>query len=169
MGMTSITRREILTLWAGLAVAGFSRARACDPAGSERISDALLRIARRLYPHPALEDAVYLDVLKPLRAEAAADPKIAAAFEKGCAELDAFAGGDWLHADTGSQIAALRSIEDSAFFEKLRNAVRVELYDHPEVWRLLGFEGSSVEHGGYIDRGFDDIDWLPGTEYVEAS
>jgi hypothetical protein len=29
------------------------------------------------------------------------------------------------------------------------------------VYRFFGFEGSSVEHGGYIDRGFDDIGWLP--------
>ena len=42
-------------------------------------------------------------------------------------------------------------------------AVRAELYYLPAVWALLGFEGSSVEFGGYVDRGFDDIDWLPRT------
>ena len=25
---------------------------------------------------------------------------------------------------------------------------------------LFGYEGESYSHGGYIDRGFNDIDWL---------
>ena len=35
------------------------------------------------------------------------------------------------------------------------------LYSDPEVWELLGYEGPSFDKGGYIDRGFDDLDWLP--------
>jgi hypothetical protein len=26
---------------------------------------------------------------------------------------------------------------------------------------MFGYEGSSVEKGGYLGRGFDDIAWLP--------
>jgi hypothetical protein len=29
------------------------------------------------------------------------------------------------------------------------------------VWPLFGYEGSSLEYGGYLERGFDDIGWLP--------
>ena len=39
-------------------------------------------------------------------------------------------------------------------------ALVVSLYNQPAVWAKLGYEGSSAEHGGYIHRGFDDIDWL---------
>ena len=28
------------------------------------------------------------------------------------------------------------------------------------VWAHIGYEGSSFERGGYLQRGFDDIDWL---------
>jgi len=28
------------------------------------------------------------------------------------------------------------------------------------VWPKFGYEGSSSERGGYINRGFDDINWL---------
>jgi hypothetical protein len=35
------------------------------------------------------------------------------------------------------------------------------LYGNPRVAAFFGWEGSSVEHGGYINRGFDDIGWLP--------
>jgi len=31
----------------------------------------------------------------------------------------------------------------------------------PALWKTLGYQGSSIEHGGYLYRGFDDIDWLP--------
>ena len=42
---------------------------------------------------------------------------------------------------------------------KIMNPV-ASLYNNPEVWPKFGYEGSSAEHGGYINRGFSDIDWL---------
>ena len=29
------------------------------------------------------------------------------------------------------------------------------------MWDLLGYEGYSSDKGGYINRGFNDLDWLP--------
>jgi hypothetical protein len=29
------------------------------------------------------------------------------------------------------------------------------------VWAALGYEGSSYDKGGYINRGFNDLNWLP--------
>lgn len=55
----------------------------------------------------------------------------------------------------------LRVAEQTAFFKKCRGDLVVSLYNQPAVWAKLGYEGSSAEHGGYIHRGFDDIDWLP--------
>jgi hypothetical protein len=26
---------------------------------------------------------------------------------------------------------------------------------------MVGYGGSAIEQGGYINRGFDEIDWLP--------
>ena len=37
----------------------------------------------------------------------------------------------------------------------------VSLYNDSEVWDLLGWEGESFSKGGYLTRGFDDLDWLP--------
>ena len=34
------------------------------------------------------------------------------------------------------------------------------LYDNKTLFPLFGYEGSSWEKGGYVNRGFDDIDWL---------
>jgi hypothetical protein len=161
--MTEIemTRRAILLLAASLAVSPitWARPRPDGPAGQQR--EALLRMARQLYPHPALADDVYTDVLESLYASAANDPVLADSLHSSLEILDAAVGGDWLAADAESQVKALKSIEKGDFFATIQNLVRLALYSHPTVWELIGYEGSAVEFGGYIDRGFDDIDWLP--------
>ncbi len=48
-----------------------------------------------------------------------------------------------------------------SFSRRLRGDLIVSLYNNKEVWPKFGYEGSSAEHGGYINRGFADIDWLP--------
>ena len=34
------------------------------------------------------------------------------------------------------------------------------LYNQKEIWPIFGYQGESFSQGGYIDRGFNDIDWL---------
>jgi len=29
------------------------------------------------------------------------------------------------------------------------------------LWQVLGYQGPSFELGGYLNRGFNDLDWLP--------
>jgi hypothetical protein len=43
----------------------------------------------------------------------------------------------------------------------------VALYNDHEVWELLGYEGPSFDQGGYLNRGFDDLDWLPDPRIEE--
>jgi hypothetical protein len=71
------------------------------------------------------------------------------------------AGGGWLGLEKEAQIAALRAIEDGAFFAAVRAGVRDRLYASPAVWAAIGYPGSSLEFGGYLNRGYGDIDWLP--------
>ena len=47
------------------------------------------------------------------------------------------------------------------FFEHVRGTTTVTLYNDKETWELLGYEGASYDEGGYINRGFNDLDWLP--------
>ncbi|HMH74595.1 MAG TPA: gluconate 2-dehydrogenase subunit 3 family protein, partial [Bradyrhizobium sp.] len=54
-----------------------------------------------------------------------------------------------------------QGIEQTDFFKKVRSDLVVSLYNQEELWPKFGYEGSSAEHGGYIKRGFNDIDWLP--------
>ena len=55
----------------------------------------------------------------------------------------------------------LKGIEGTDFFGFIRRTTVLNLYDDPAVWEVLGWEGSSFDKGGYVDRGFNDLDWLP--------
>jgi hypothetical protein len=37
-------------------------------------------------------------------------------------------------------------------------------YNDLSVTRRFGYQGPSYEEGGYLTRGFDDIDWLPAAD-----
>ena len=64
-------------------------------------------------------------------------------------------------ADEAKRLAALTSMQSDPFVQKVRGAVINNFYNDPAVWKTLGYEGSSAEHGGYLTRGFDDLAWLP--------
>lgn len=59
-----------------------------------------------------------------------------------------------------SMAAVLKRLEGTRHFDVLwMTTVRQACRDQT-LWSRIGYQGSSIEHGGYIDRGFDDIDWL---------
>ena len=58
------------------------------------------------------------------------------------------------------RVKVLESIESTPFFQKIKGDLVTGLYNNKEVFALFGYEGSSYEKGGYINRGFNDIDWL---------
>jgi hypothetical protein len=109
-------------------------------------AEVVIRAARDLYPHDGLPDAVYQRVADKLAEAAAGDPEQAKLIDQGAAEL-----GD-------RDIAA---IEGSPFFELVRSTAVVEVYSDARTWALLGYEGPSFDRGGYLERGFNDLDWLP--------
>jgi hypothetical protein len=96
-----------------------------------------------------------------LDAKAAADPMLAERLAAGITELDAATGIPFVDLSPGSQLRVLEAIDGTAFFETVREATLGTLYNNDVVARRFGFEGSSIEFGGYIDRGFNDIGWLP--------
>ena len=52
------------------------------------------------------------------------------------------------------------SAQDPAFFGKIRGSLITGLYNNKELWTFFGYEGESASKGGYIARGFNDINWL---------
>jgi hypothetical protein len=51
-------------------------------------------------------------------------------------------------------------MESSGFFQKVRGSLITGLYNNKQVWEKFAYEGESASKGGYLYRGFDDIDWL---------
>ncbi len=124
----------------------------------------MVKAARDIFPHDRFADAIYIRAVTPWDAKAA-DPAVKTLLVDGVARLDqdahdrfgvAYAAVPW----EADRVSILQANEKTAFFGKLRGDLVVSLYNQPEVWAKLGYEGSSAEYGGYIHRGFNDIDWL---------
>ena len=63
--------------------------------------------------------------------------------------------------DKQRQVAALKAIDNTPFFQKVRSVELVTLYSNPSVWKSLGYQGPSYRFGGYAHKGFNDLAWLP--------
>jgi len=120
----------------------------------------LIQMARDIYPHDHVATEFYAIAVKGHDTAEAAP-----AIEAGIAALNAAAVGQghasYLAAGWEDQrVAVLRAIEASPFFQQIRGGLVTGLYNQKAVWPLFGYEGESFSKGGYIDRGFDDINWL---------
>jgi hypothetical protein len=122
----------------------------------------LLQLARDIYPHDRIADRFYAIAIKGHDERAAADEAHKALIEDGIADLDATAGpGGYIGIGWESdRVALLRKISETPFFQAIRSDLVVSLYNQQDVWPIFQYEGESYSQGGYIDRGFDDIDWL---------
>jgi hypothetical protein len=159
---TAISRRTVLQLAsaAGTAAVAPTPFAADKPKFSTLDSeqaDILMAVSRTLFPHDFLENDVYTGVVKTVDAKAASDTHIRHALETGLGEL----GNGFSTMSEVARESALAQMQGTEFFRILYDETLNGLYRNPEIARLLGDEGSSLEFGGFIERGFDDIDWLP--------
>lgn len=126
----------------------------------------LVQMARDIYPHDQFGDELYALAVKGHDDKAADDAEFKSMIEAGIEEglnQPAVAAGSENYVSLGweaDRVKILRSIESTPFFEAIRGGLVVSLYNQQAVWELLGYEGSSFEKGGYLDRGFDDVAWL---------
>jgi hypothetical protein len=118
--------------------------------------------ARIMYPHDALPDDVYARVGEKLAEAAREGSGVRQTIEDGVAALNL--GRPFAELSADEQLETLERIEDSGFFELVRSTAVVEVYSDQRTWRLVGYEGPSFDKGGYIHRGFNDLDWLPDPE-----
>ncbi len=166
----TLTRRELLSrsVAAGTAFmvgAGYvASATAAWATEVEHLAPAtmatLIQMARDIYPHDQVGDEFYVAAVKGYD-NADAAPNV----EAGIAALNAAASGmgHASYVDTlweRDRVDILRGMENSAFFQMVRGGLVTGLYNQKAVWPHFGFEGESFSKGGYIDRGFDDINWL---------
>ena len=123
--------------------------------------ETLLKMGRQIFPHDRLDDSYYIKAVEDLDAEASSKPATAKMISAGVASLDHSAKGKFASQPAADQIAALKKIQHTPFFEKVRSTEMVSLYNNEEVWKVFGYQGASYRFGGYLHHGFNDLNWLP--------
>lgn len=173
---SKVSRRAALKgVAAGLIVAGtgagglvFGHANAWAMTAENLDGDTfatLVQMSRDTYPHSRLDDSFYAEAVAGLDKAAKDDAALKTMLTEGAAKLDSEAAG--LKAASyrsmsseDDRVAILKSMEADPFFQKIRGNLVTGLYNNKKAWPLFGYEGASAEQGGYIDRGFDNINWL---------
>lgn len=134
---------------------------------TDRARQVLIRTLQAAYPHANVPRGPYERTADKLIADAAGNAFNRSTLEQGLADLDALADGDFVGLSLADGYTILKRIESTAFFGYVRRFATVNLYDDPETWAALGYEGSSFDKGGYVGRGFNDLDWLPEPRITE--
>lgn len=168
--LRGLTRRQLLSrsLSAGaLAVVGTGFIAAPNAAWAIEVAvippeemATLLQMARDIYPHDQVGDQFYAVAVKGYDSE-----EHKALVAEGVAALDAAAKAAGFESYVAAgweedRVKLLQSIETTPFFQTVRSGLVTGLYNQKEVWPIFGYQGESFSQGGYINRGFNDIDWL---------
>lgn len=165
-----LTRRALLSraVAAGaIAIVGAGFIAAPDAAWAVEVTSisehemaTLLQMARDIYPHDKVGDRFYAIAVKGYdsdeQKQAVAEGIAALDAAAKAAGFDSYLAAGW----EADRVSILRSVADTPFFQAVRGGLVTGLYNQKEVWPIFGYQGESYSEGGYIDRGFDDIDWL---------
>ena len=162
------TRRQFLLGSASLgSILGFTLngyaagSAVAAPAPDPHTHASLTALAQRMFPHQAFDATAFSGVADAIAAEASTSMPLAELVSNGIKALDPVQDSQWLQANEQVQLAAMEAIQEEPFFQYVLNKSIDVLYRDQSLLTLLGYEGSSIEKGGYLHRGFDDIDWLP--------
>ena len=167
--VVNLNRRELLKtttgLLTGLVVAGSplalvapGRAWAVDlTALTSAEGTELMAVARTIVPHDKLDDAAYAMVIKAIDSDAEKDESNRKMLKEGLAAL----GSEFAASSENDRVAALKKMESSAFFQAMRLKTVQVLYATPMAYVFFGYEGEAFSKGGYLQRGFNDLRWLP--------
>lgn len=118
----------------------------------------LVVMARAMFPHRDLDDSFYIAVVEQLDQ---LETETLRLIDAGIAAMNEAASGSWLKLAADEKLVAMENEQTKPYFAVIQNKTIDVLYRNPDVWKLIGYQGSSIEYGGYLNRGFDDIDWLP--------
>lgn len=170
---TQLTRRTFIkaagagvtvyVLWSGPGISSWFGPRIALAANLTALNapqaKEMLAMTRQLFPHDKLGDEYYWVVIESIDKEMAGSSALAKEIHDGLVQLNQAAGGDFTAVDAGQQVAAMKKLEGTAFFSDMLNKTQFYFYNNKAVWSKFGYEGSSWEKGGYINRGFNDVKW----------
>jgi hypothetical protein len=154
------TGATVYVVWSGPAGFGSRIALAADlTALNTAQAKEMMAMTRQLFPHDKLGDEYYWVVVESIDTDMAASPELATRIHDGLAQLNTATGGDFAGANADRQVEAMKKLESTPFFSGMLNKTQSYFYGNKAVWPRFGYEGSSWEKGGYINRGFNDVTW----------
>lgn len=129
--------------------------------------ESLVAIARALYPQPGVGDGPYQRAAEYVLAAAERDPRLWHILRDGLGELT-IQSTPLASLPESAVHDLLAQRTDTEFFREVRSLVAFVFYDDREVWDAVGYPGASFDKGGYVLRGFDDLNWLPEPRIEES-
>jgi len=162
---TAATLVSMTILPTGMVIGARSSWAATPEALEPSTFATLVQMSRDIYPHDRIGDEIYAKAVMNFDKQAADSEDAKAMFENGVAELDAKAKNahNVRYVDVAwekQRVALLEELESTSFFQAVRGSLITGIYNNKDVWPIFGYEGESFSQGGYLYRGFDDIDWL---------
>jgi hypothetical protein len=122
--------------------------------------EQLVSIYRTMFPHSTVPEKFYQHVVRKFDEQAAIDQDLSGLLLDGVKALNRQAGSGWTALSEEARLRALKEAEHTPFFQRLRSDFVVYFYSNPAIWPRFGYEGPSNDQGGYLHRGFNDIDWI---------
>ena len=122
--------------------------------------EQLVSIYQSMFPHNGVPDEFYEHVVRKLDDKAAQDQNLPSFLYEGVEALNGQTGSAWAGLSEEARLKALKRAEQTPFFQRLRSEFVLYFYSNPAIWSRFGYEGPSNDQGGYLHRGFDDIDWI---------
>jgi len=153
-------------VWGAASVLGYSSLYALanstvsnTPSSPE--TETLVQYAYFILPVLEPTHARYRAVADKISGQASQVPAIAALVADGIAALNSSGVSPWLKLSPRERAKIVTGLEGTPFFGFLHWVTAEIVMRDPLLWERLGYQGSAIEYGGYLHRGFDDIDWLP--------
>jgi hypothetical protein len=125
--------------------------------------EQLVSIYRTMFPHSTIPDEFYEHVVRKLDDQMVQDETLFELLSSGVEALNQ-AGPAWTGLQEEGRLTALKAVEHTPFFQRLRSDFVLYFYSNPAIWPRFGYEGPSNDQGGYLHRGFNDIYWIKGEE-----
>lgn len=154
------TRRAVLQTAASLFAASLTQVGAAQTSAADMQGAVLAKVLYLLAPNARFSGSQYQRQVGIVQQRMARDTGLTANLSKGIELLNSADTLPFLQLTEAAQIAAMRKQVGTPFWGFVSNPA-VGIYNNPDVWPLIGYEGSAFEKGGYLNRGVNDIAWLP--------
>jgi hypothetical protein len=150
--------RDIALATLGITSSRFALAQSTLDEKTER--DLLAQLLYRLAPSAKFNAAHFDRQAAILQQRASKDAALKQNISSGTQRLNTAAEKPFLELKDDAQRDAMRKQVGTPFWGLISNPA-AGVYNNPEIWPLIGYEGPAFEKGGYLFRGVKDITWLP--------